>query len=78
MAKLILFLEKKLRIDKIGFLYLSSVLKNASYSVDMIQDDVDNAEELVNILLDLPLTEEHKKDMQDYRWNLAKSLLYGM
>ena len=45
--KSILFIEKKLRIDKIGILYLSSILKNAGYHVDMIQDDVDNAEEYI-------------------------------
>jgi radical SAM superfamily enzyme YgiQ (UPF0313 family) len=40
--KSILFIEKKLRIDKIGFLYLSAIMKNAGHRVDMLQDDVDN------------------------------------
>lgn len=41
----IIFLEKKLRVDKLGILYLSAVLKQRGHSVDMIQDDIDNAEE---------------------------------
>jgi anaerobic magnesium-protoporphyrin IX monomethyl ester cyclase len=40
----ILFLEKKLRTDKLGIMYLSRVLKDVGHSVDMIQDDIDNAE----------------------------------
>ena len=41
----ILFLEKKLRKDKLGMLYLSSIMKSAGHDVDMIQDEVDNADE---------------------------------
>lgn len=40
----ILFVEKKLRTDKLGFLYLASILKRAGHTVDMIQDDIDSAE----------------------------------
>jgi anaerobic magnesium-protoporphyrin IX monomethyl ester cyclase len=43
----ILFLEKRLRTDKLGFLYLSAILKNAGHSVDMIQDDIDNSEDYI-------------------------------
>jgi len=41
----ILFVEKKLRTDKLGFLYLSSVLKQAGHFVDMVQDDIDSADQ---------------------------------
>lgn len=44
----ILFVEKKLRADKLGMCYLSSILKKAGHNVDMIQDDVDNAEEYLD------------------------------
>lgn len=47
MAK-VLFIEKKLRTDKLGILYLSAILKQAGHAVDMIQDDVDNAEHYIN------------------------------
>lgn len=40
----ILFIEKKTRADKLGILYLSSILKNGGHKVDLIQDDIDNAE----------------------------------
>lgn len=43
--KSILFVEKKLRIDKIGFLYLAAIMKNAGHKVDMIQDDVESVDE---------------------------------
>lgn len=43
MAK-ILFIEKKLRTDKLGMLYLSAILKKAGHSVNMIQDDIDSAD----------------------------------
>jgi radical SAM superfamily enzyme YgiQ (UPF0313 family) len=43
----ILFLEKKLRADKIGFCYLSTIMKDAGHMVDMIQDDVDNADDYI-------------------------------
>ena len=41
----ILFLEKSLRTDKLGSLYISQVLKDAGHKTDLIQDDIDNAEE---------------------------------
>jgi anaerobic magnesium-protoporphyrin IX monomethyl ester cyclase len=44
MKKTILFIENKLRIDKIGFLYLAAILKAAGYTVDMVQDSIDNAD----------------------------------
>jgi radical SAM superfamily enzyme YgiQ (UPF0313 family) len=34
--------------------------------------------ELIKILLDVPLSEEHNKRIQDFRWSVAKELLYGM
>jgi len=34
--------------------------------------------ELVEVLVELPLTQEQDKYMQDLRWNIAKELLYGM
>ena len=40
----VLFVEKRLRTDKLGILYLSSILKAAGHTVDMIQDDIDNVE----------------------------------
>lgn len=45
--KKILFIEKKLRTDKLGFLYLSASLKNAGHSVDMIQDDVESVDDYI-------------------------------
>ena len=44
----ILFIEKRLRTDKLGMLYLSAIMKNAGHSVDMIQDELDNAEEYLS------------------------------
>jgi radical SAM superfamily enzyme YgiQ (UPF0313 family) len=44
----ILFLEKKLRADKLGMCYLSTIMKEAGHTVDMIQDDIDNAENYLN------------------------------
>jgi radical SAM superfamily enzyme YgiQ (UPF0313 family) len=43
MAK-ILFVEEKLRTDKLGILYLSKMLKDAGHEVDMIQDEIDSAD----------------------------------
>lgn len=40
----ILFLEKKLRCDKLGMLYLSRMLKDRGHTLDLIQDDIDSAE----------------------------------
>lgn len=34
--------------------------------------------ELVKILLDTPLSKEQEQRIQDYRWDVAKNLLYGM
>ena len=34
--------------------------------------------ELIKILIDLPLTEEQAKNIQNLRWDIAKELLYGM
>jgi hypothetical protein len=34
--------------------------------------------ELIKILLDTPLTIEQEQKIQDYRWEVAKGLLYGM
>jgi len=44
----ILFLEKRLRTDKLGILYLSAVLKAGGHNVDLIQDDIDNAEQYLD------------------------------
>ena len=41
----ILFIENKLRVDKLGILYLSAVLKDAGHTVNMIEDSVTSAEE---------------------------------
>jgi len=62
--KSVLFIEKKLRIDKIGFLYLSAIMKNAGHKVDMIQDDVENAEKYlennsVDFIMYSVMTGEH-------------------
>lgn len=38
----ILFVEDTLRTDKIGFLYLSSILKEAGHTVELCQDGVEN------------------------------------
>lgn len=40
----VLFVEKKLRTDKLGMLYLSRILKDAGHAVAMVQDDVDSAD----------------------------------
>ena len=44
----ILFVENKLRVDKLGILYLSSVLKQAGHSVNMIEDSVTPAEQYLS------------------------------
>jgi anaerobic magnesium-protoporphyrin IX monomethyl ester cyclase len=44
----ILFLENKLRIDKLGIMYLSASLKKNGHCVDLIQDKVDNTEEYLS------------------------------
>ena len=41
----ILFVEKKLRTDKLGMLYLSKLMKDAGHSVDLLQDELDNIPE---------------------------------
>lgn len=38
----VLFVEKKLRTDKLGMLYLSRLMKDAGHSVDLLQDDLDD------------------------------------
>ena len=38
----ILFIENKLRIDKLGILYLSAILKQNGHSVELLQDKVDD------------------------------------
>jgi len=40
----ILFVEKKLRIDKLGVCYLAAVLKKAGHKVDLVQDDLEDAD----------------------------------
>ena len=45
----IFFIDKKLRTDKLGFLYLSAVLKKAGHEVDYYQDDIDPVEDLVRL-----------------------------
>lgn len=40
----VLFVEKKLRTDKLGLLYLSRIMKDAGHTVGMVQDDVDSAD----------------------------------
>ncbi|MDP3052550.1 MAG: cobalamin-dependent protein [bacterium] len=40
----ILFVEKKLRMDKLGICYLSAVLKKAGHEVDLVQDEEENAD----------------------------------
>lgn len=44
----VLFMEKKLRTDKLGILYLSRILKDAGHSVDLLQNDVDDVHEYMN------------------------------
>jgi radical SAM superfamily enzyme YgiQ (UPF0313 family) len=45
----ILFIENKIRADKLGICYLSRILKDAGHQVDMIQNAVDPAEEYLKI-----------------------------
>lgn len=40
----VLFVEKRLRTDKLGMLYLSQILRSAGHTVNMVQDDVDSAD----------------------------------
>ena len=42
----ILFLEKKLRTDKLGILYLSRILKDAGHEVDLLQTDLDGIDNI--------------------------------
>lgn len=61
----VLFVEKKLRTDKLGMLYLSSIMKNSGHDVDMIQDDVDDMDEYlakhdVDIIMYSVMTGEHQ------------------
>jgi hypothetical protein len=40
----ILFLDYQLRTDKLGYLYLSSILKTNGHQVELLQDDKDDVE----------------------------------
>ncbi len=40
----VLFVEKKLRTDKLGISYLSRIMKDAGHTVNMVQDDVESAD----------------------------------
>jgi len=70
MAK-VLFIENKLRTDKLGILYLAGVLKSLGHTVDMIQDAIDPA---------VPYVEAFKPDVimysvqtGEHQWALAKN-----
>lgn len=41
----VLFIEKRLRTDKLGIFHLSAALKEAGHQVDLVQDDLDDADE---------------------------------
>lgn len=61
----ILFIEKSIVTDKLGIMYLISVLKNAGHSVDMVQDDIDSADEYlkrkkVDFIMYSVITGDHK------------------
>lgn len=43
----VLFLDYKLRTDKLGYLYLASILKESGYTVELLQDDKDNVESFI-------------------------------
>ena len=63
--KKILFVEKKLRADKLGILYLSAVLKEAGHSTDLIQCDVDDIDTYMtdnkpDVLMYSVMSGEHK------------------
>lgn len=45
----ILFMEKKLRTDKLGMLYLARILKDAGHSVELLQSDIDDVYEYMNV-----------------------------
>lgn len=45
----ILFVEKKLRIDKLGPCCVAAALRNAGHDVDLVQDDIDSADEHLRI-----------------------------
>jgi anaerobic magnesium-protoporphyrin IX monomethyl ester cyclase len=44
----ILFLEKKLRTDKLGMLYLSAIMKKAGHYVDLLQTDLEDIDEYLS------------------------------
>lgn len=44
----VLFIEKKLRTDKLGIMYISAVLKQEGHHVYLIQDDVESSEEYLS------------------------------
>jgi radical SAM superfamily enzyme YgiQ (UPF0313 family) len=43
----ILFVERKIRADKLGICYLSRILKDAGHSVDMVQDSMESSEKFI-------------------------------
>jgi len=65
----VLFIEKKLRTDKLGLLYISAVLKKAGHKVDLIQDDIDNADEYLS---------KHKVDFVCYSLMTSEADWYFM
>lgn len=44
----VLFVERKLRMEKLGVCYLAAALKKAGHKVDLIQDIEDNADDYLN------------------------------
>ena len=41
----ILFVERKLRTDKLGILYLSRILKDAGHNVDLVETESEDIHE---------------------------------
>ncbi len=46
----ILFVERKLRTDKLGILYLSRILKDAGHNVDLVETDIEDVHEYMKEL----------------------------
>ena len=44
----ILFIEKRLRTDKIGLLYLTGVMREVGHDVDMIQTDLEDVDKYLH------------------------------
>jgi len=44
----ILFIENKLRTDKLGILYISRIMKDAGHSVDLIQASIENVDDYMH------------------------------